>query len=77
MKKKQDFTMKQRILDILTNLPDNKHPKHIVRMDLIRELKVEDFGEFRDAINELVKSGDIKWGRTLNDIWFTLHNTKK
>lgn len=69
--------MKQRILDILTNLPDNKHPHHIVQMDLIRELGEVDIEEYRDAINELVKSGDIKWGRTLNDIWFMLNNIKK
>ena len=70
--------MKERILEILSNLPENKEPRHIVSVELYRRCGCPAQEEYREALNELVREGKIKHGKTVNDIWFCVaEHTKK
>ena len=60
--------MKGQILHKLHNFPANKEPRHLLLTDLCRE-----YGqEVKEVLRELVKSGAVEFGNTINDTYFRL-----
>lgn len=62
----------QQIKDILEEKESGHHePKIVTNLELFKSMPFEKY-EYQKAINFLIKSGKIVYGRTLNDFYYKL-----
>lgn len=65
--------MKQRILDIISHLQQEREQAHIVPPHVLTtEIIIRGCSNPYAALNSLVQEGKLHWHRTLNDTAFTI-----